>query len=493
MAPGRGPRRGPALASGAGHDHTTVGRPLLDSPSDYLLAGILLLVAIGAFGTWLTGQTAALITGGGWPRTDLADAFAVLVRLPRHLSDPAAAWPPAVRGQLPGPAGFAVAVTLDTVVMLTVATVVARWWGRGRRRRGFASAADIDAVFSPRAVREAGSRLRATTAVPTTTGEAQADDPAGSVVAQPRRTGRSGGRARPDLGEVSVDAGRTDPGVHGRSAPVRIGIENSVLVLAAPRQGKTSQVVIPWVTDWPGPVIVTSVRPDVVRATAALRPGTARVMDLTGARWENPLAWSPTTGCASFDTARRRADLLVTVGKTSSPGSSDATNSAFFGTSATNLLAGWLHAAALTGRTMRTVLAWALDDADHEPIELLRRHPDAAPGTAGMLDTLYRSPAETRSNLFTTVLTGIAPLLSETAQAAFSPTVPGFDPGEFLDHGDSVYLIVPESHARELGLGGSEPGHGHAGPVHGEREHLLCVHSQQRQRNDFQGGHHHGQ
>jgi type IV secretion system protein VirD4 len=440
---GRGTTRNPSLAGGAGHDHTNVGRPVLDSPSDYLLAAVLTLVAAGTLGTWLVGQTAALVTGGGWPNLALTDGLAVLTRLPHHVSDPAGAWPAGVRGQLPGPVGFTVAAVLDAAATTGLAAAVARRWGRRRRRRGFASAAQVADVFSPATVTATTARVRPTL------DQAAAADTAGTSRCR-RVKGQWGTGRGGSVAAVSVDAGRTDPLVHGTSAPVRIGIENSVLVLAAARQGKTSQVVIPWVTSWPGPALVTSVRPDVVLDTAALRPGTARVMDLTGTRWPHPLAWSPATGCTSFDTARRRADLLVTVGKSSSPGSSDATNSAFFGTSATNLLAGWLHAAALTGRSMRSVLEWALDDSNHEPIGLLRQSPGATTGTASMLDALYRSPNETRSNLFTTVLTGVAPLLSETAQAAFCPEGAGFDPGEFLETGQTLYLIVPDSHASEL-------------------------------------------
>jgi type IV secretory pathway TraG/TraD family ATPase VirD4 len=44
-----------------------------------------------------------------------------------------------------------------------------------------------------------------------------------------------------------------------------------VAVLAAPRQGKTSQVIIPWLHTWPGPALVTTIRPDILLATATLR------------------------------------------------------------------------------------------------------------------------------------------------------------------------------------------------------------------------------
>jgi type IV secretion system protein VirD4 len=443
-----------AAPGGVAGDRTVVRRPLLNDPSDYLLAGLLTVIVLVTGGVWAVGQTAALLTGHGWPNMPVTEGLAVATRLPRHLSDPAAAWPPTVRASLPGPVGFVAAAILDLLALLSAVAVVARRLGRRRRRRGFASPAQLRAVFSHHAARTHAPRLR-----PTLTARRQDQGPVrGRPLASARiRRGRPGNVA---VSEVAVDAGRADPHAHGTATPLAVGIENSVLVLAAPRTGKTSQVVIPWVTDWPGPALVTSVRSDVALATLELRRrhGPVAVMDLTGTTWPDPLTWSPTTGCQRFDAARRRADLLVTVGKTSGHGiGADSTNAAFFGTSATNLLAAWLHAAALTGHTMTDVLAWALNDHDDTPIRLLDGAPRAATGVAGMLDSLYRSPAETRANLFATVLTGIAPLLSETAAATFSPpptTSPalpgGFAPRKFLDTGGTVYLIVPDTHAAEL-------------------------------------------
>jgi type IV secretion system protein VirD4 len=456
-----GPRGGISAATATGGvagDRTIVRRPLLNDPSDYLLAGLLILIAVVTGGVWAVGQTAALLTGHGWPNLPVTDGLGIATRLPRHLSDPAAAWPVGVRPLLPGPAGFTVAALVDLLVTVAAAVVAARVFGHRRRRRGFASPAQLRAVFSHHAARRHAPRLRpGLTGTPTETVKQTGrrrgwPRPSGPVRARHAVAGRVAVR------EVAVDAGRADPDVHGTAMPLAVGIENSVLVLAAPRTGKTSQVVIPWVTDWPGPALVTSVRPDVALATLELRSerGPVAVMDLTGTTWPDPLTWSPTTGCQRFDAARRRADLLVTVGKTSGHGiGADSTNAAFFGTSATNLLAAWLHAAALTNRTMTDVLAWALNDHDDTPIRLLDSASGAAAGVTGMLDSLYRSPAETRANLFATVLTGIAPLLSETAAATFSPPTspagPGrFAPRKFLDDGGTVYLIVPDTHAAEL-------------------------------------------
>jgi type IV secretion system protein VirD4 len=173
-------------------------------------------------------------------------------------------------------------------------------------------------------------------------------------------------------------------------------------------------------------------------------------MDLSGTRWPHPLRWSPTSDCHRFDKARLRADVMVQVGKPET-GGADSTNAGFFGATATNLLAAWLHAAALNGRGMTDVLRWALTETDDEPIRLLAAAPAAAPGVADMLDAIYRSPAETRSNMWTTVLTAVAPLLSETARATFcSDPGDGIDLEQALTSSATLYLLVDENQAGDL-------------------------------------------
>ena len=220
----------------------------------------------------------------------------------------------------------------------------------------------------------------------------------------------------------------TDVGVRiGRAVPSRIRLacscEDSVYGIAAPRQGKSSEIIIPWLHDWPGPALVTSIRPDVLMNTAIPRRsrGPVAVMAPTGMiSWPGKLAWSPVSGCADFNRAHARADVLVSVGKAGD--GSDSTNAGYFGQNATNLLAGWLHAAALSEGSARDVCKWAFDERDDAPIRHLASHPLAAEGVASMLDALYRLPADTtRASLWTTAQTAVAPLLSPTARETFMP------------------------------------------------------------------------
>jgi len=238
----------------------------------------------------------------------------------------------------------------------------------------------------------------------------------------------------------------------GHRTRLAVAAEDSVLVLAAPRQGKTSQVIIPWLTDWPGPALVTSLRTDVLTATATLREelGPVAVFAPTGmVSWPNQVRWSPTSGCADLDVARRRASVLVAVGHAEKQ---DSSNAGYFSANAVNLVTLWHHAADVAGLGMHDVLKWSLDERDDTPVTLLRDHPDAVSGAAELADALYRTPPETRSGLWTTAAAALAPLLSPAAQAVFcpEPDEQQFDPTEFLRSNGTVYLLVEGDRARAL-------------------------------------------
>jgi hypothetical protein len=80
--------------------------PPFTSPGDQLLAvGLGATAGAGAL-AWATGQLAGLAFGHTWLELSPADVAHVLWHLPQHWSDPALAWPTAVREPLPGPAGM---------------------------------------------------------------------------------------------------------------------------------------------------------------------------------------------------------------------------------------------------------------------------------------------------------------------------------------------------------------------------------------------------
>jgi len=370
--------------------------------------------------SWLTGQLATLLFDGRWAPVSVWQALGAAWQLPGHLNDPRQAWPASVRPQLPGPFGFVVAGSLSAAVTGAITVTLGRYALRNRPARGFASRAAAADDLSERAVL------------------------AKAAIVRPSLQGR-----RCQVTEAGVRMGRAIPS----GMRLACSAEDSVAVVAAPRQGKSSSVIIPWLHGWPGPAVCTSIRPDVLLATAIPRRarGPVAVMAPTGMiGWPDKLRWSPTSGCADFNKAHARADVMVTVGKTRDGG--DSTDSGFFAMNATNLLAAWLHAAALSQGSARDVLAWAFDERIDAPVRILAEHPGAADGAAQMLDALYRLPADTtRASLWTTAQTAVAPLLAPAARDTFMPG-PGqeTDLAAFLRAGGTCYVLADERRAATL-------------------------------------------
>ena len=366
--------------------------PIISSASDAALIGVIAVVLIVTIDVYLTGQIAGLLFRLAWPRIGLGQAGAVIKALPKHWGDPKQAWPAAARPALPGPAGFAVAAVLSIAATGFAAMALVKTWrylgsGSGARTRGMATKRQLAKSLSRQAAVRKAEVVRPSLA----------------------------GVRRVAHAEVSVELGRDK--ITG--LPIYASVQDSVLAAAPPRQGKSSQIVIPWVHHWPGPAVVTSVRTDVLENTALLREarGPIAVLAPTGmTAWPQALAWSPTSGCERIDVARKRASVLVQVGK---PGTDDdSTGAGFFGLSATNLLASWLHAAALTGRTMLDVLEWAMDEHDDTPLGLLRQETRASKLAVKLLAAFYDNPPVTKTNMFTTVQIAVAPLMGEFAQQA---------------------------------------------------------------------------
>jgi hypothetical protein len=110
-------------------------------------AGFVLLAAVasGLAVLWLWGGLAGWVFGDGWPHgLSLADHARVAARLPRHLDDPAAAWPGPARNGLPGAAAFyaVLGMMLTAAAMLVSIVVVAA------RRVGLAFPLAVVAVGS---------------------------------------------------------------------------------------------------------------------------------------------------------------------------------------------------------------------------------------------------------------------------------------------------------------------------------------------------------
>jgi type IV secretory pathway TraG/TraD family ATPase VirD4 len=155
--------------------------------------------------------------------------------------------------------------------------------------------------------------------------------------------------AHDPLREVREVAWRAGGGVYlglARSGEPRFGRgERATLLLGPPRSGKTSGVIIPAVLAHTGPVVSTSTKPDVARATRPIRArgGQMWLFDPTGAiraTGDEELRWSPITASQSWDGA-----LLIARAMCSNIGTG-TTDRSYWASRAQALLAPLLHAAA---------------------------------------------------------------------------------------------------------------------------------------------------
>jgi hypothetical protein len=117
-------------SSATDHAHAGVGEIRDGDTAEEVLVCAMVAVVIAAVGTWLTGQFAAFMFMGAWPRVSLAEALQVTFRLPWHLADPRGAWPAAVQGELPGTAAFYVAAMTALGILGFGTAAVVRWAAR---------------------------------------------------------------------------------------------------------------------------------------------------------------------------------------------------------------------------------------------------------------------------------------------------------------------------------------------------------------------------
>jgi type IV secretion system protein VirD4 len=287
----------------------------------------LLWLAVGAVFAatvlvWVVGQVAAVLFGAHhWLPVSLAEVAKVPFHLANHPGDPRLAWPASVRGMLPGPVGMYTALVLVLVAPISVASGLLgrRWsWDRRLQKQG--------AQWATR------WRLRRL------------------IVLSPR-PGR-------------ITLGRRG-GWWGR---LLLAVESchSVLCFGPAGSFKTAGLVIPAVLEWHGPVITTSIKPDVLRATLRRRLalGEVWVYDPLGLSGVPGAQWTPLAHCATYPAARKVARTLAEAADVSGLREQDANYWTLLGA---KLLGVLLFAAARSDRTMAEVARW-VDVQDRDQV-----------------------------------------------------------------------------------------------------------------------------
>ncbi|MFE3326620.1 type VI secretion protein [Streptomyces sp. NPDC059176] len=417
---------------------------------DGLLVGVLAFLLGLTLLVWTATGLAGLFTHGSWPDgvtfTNTPLAMRSLVSQPHDIP---AAWPTAPPEQLSG-YGLFWGLLIGQFMVLVVLSVfalgtLARWRAVRASRRVRGRSADVRPVRKhtsrpgpPPAESETGSgagiEYGDATALPapdaSRNGRPAPDD--APRPARPQALSPSAGGPDPSL---ACDAtGPGDPAAVDRSASGASYVATGVPVSASPlvtthrdraadapaartaadvERGRvpapSAVPVAPRVlygdraTRHPsavravheaaGPTVVVTSDPAVWTDTKDARSklGPVLVYD-PGHLCDTParLHWSPTTGCTDPDTATARAAALF------APVRPHSRLDEAVADTAETLLRCWLHAAAVDGRPFKQIHRWAQGNGAHEPVRILRTHPEAAAGTAGLLESALTAHAERR-------------------------------------------------------------------------------------------------
>jgi len=389
--------------------HRPPDSPPFTSPGDQLLAvGLGAAAGAGAL-VWATGQAAGLAFGHTWLEVSPADVAHILWHLPQHWSDPALAWPADVRGPLPGPAGmYATFTGVVGGISGVTAAVLRHLPGRaaGHRPGHLRPAKHAGAVWA------SGRELRLLTV---------------------------GG---PEPGRVIL--GRT-PGAFGRLLAAEDC--HSVLVFGPTGSYKTSALVIPGVLEWSGPLLATSVKPDLLRATLAHRAhlGQVLVIDPLGASGMPAAKWSPLASCETWAGAQQMAVMLANAIE-QTPTEEQRPEHRFWKTMGTKFLAPMLYAAATKGLGMADVLHWLDSREDQEVKEIL-----AAAGVPAATDAWESSQYRTDravDSLYATAEEVLA--VYGNQRVAASTDGHDLDLDGFLAGDNTIYLYAPAHQQRLL-------------------------------------------
>ncbi|WP_216822291.1 type IV secretory system conjugative DNA transfer family protein, partial [Streptomyces aureus] len=188
-----------------------------------------------------------------------------------------------------------------------------------------------------------------------------------------------------------------------------------------------------------GPVLVVTSDPALWSATKDARGklGPVLVHD-PGHLCDTParLHWSPSERCEDPAVAAERAVALL------APVRPHSRLDAATADTAETLLRCWLHAAAVDGRPFRQVHRWAQGTGAHEPVRILRSHPKAASGHAGLLESALTAHPESRRMAQELTARALASLSSVHIREACTPNrTDSLALASFLPEGGTLYVV----------------------------------------------------
>ncbi|MFJ8312276.1 MULTISPECIES: type VI secretion protein [unclassified Streptomyces] len=196
------------------------------------------------------------------------------------------------------------------------------------------------------------------------------------------------------------------------------------------------------IQDAAGPALVVTSDPTLWAETkdARAKLGPVHLYDPTH-RCDTParLHWSPTSGCEDPDIAAARAAALL------APVRPRARMDTAMADTAEMLLRCWLHAAALEsrdGKATKQLHRWAQGTAVHESVRILRTHPKAQSGAAGLLESALTAYPERREIAQQLTARALACLSSIHIRDACTPNrADSLALESFVNEGGTLYVV----------------------------------------------------
>jgi type IV secretion system protein VirD4 len=356
---------------------------------------------------WLTGALAGLLFGSGSPSVGLSDLGMTALRIPAHLGEPRDAWPHDAYAELPSALGVYASFTLLGGAILAFCLLLRR-------------------VISPAGLLKIGGRSR-------------------RVPAARWATLR-------ELALLRVPA--TEPGrlTLGRFGRTLIAAEErqSVIAFAPTGTHKTSGLVIPALLEWQGPVLVTTVKGDLLPQTIERREqlGEVMVFDPTGVSGIEPTdRATPLEGAATWQGAMKIAHWLCNSAQGSKGGLQDAD---FWFATAEKLLAPLLFAAAADRRTMADVVRWLDEGPDLNAAQVGKAlKKGGEPAAERAWQATQNREERQRSSVYTTAETILSAFADERVQQETEGA--DYTPARLLN-GDknTLYLCAPLHEQKRL-------------------------------------------
>ncbi|MFG2880477.1 type VI secretion protein [Streptomyces sp. NPDC048337] len=420
----------------ARHDPRRTEAPARGGIPDGLLVGLLAFLLGLAVLIWSATGLAALFAKGAWPATvtftRTPGAVRALIAQPHDIPG---AWPDTDPAALSG-WGLFWGLFISQLLVLFVLTVfaigvIARTKSRRALARQATRAPADSEPLQPSA--SAAQHSPVEPAAPTRSAGAHPASPAFEALGVPPAVagGGSGDSAPSSPRPAGTRASAGAPAAH----PQPLG--GARLAYAAPHD--RFRAAVARIGETEGAALIVTSSPALWAETKDARAKLGPVLLYDPSHLcDTParMHWTPTEGCADRDTAAARAIALL------APVRPQAGMDAAIADTAETLLRSWLQAAALDDRPFKQLHRWTQGNNAQDPVRILRTHPQAAPGTAGELESALTAHPERRELAQNLTARALSCLTSIHIREACNPNQrDSLTLASFVAEGGTLYVV----------------------------------------------------